>query len=232
MGVEQSTVSNLVRLLKLPEAWRRRIISREISERHARAVLPFVKYAAIMEAFEEYLDEHCPFDLDQNDNRRGLPTVGEWEEETVPQIVRDATRTMDGMHGDRMYYHPRYGRVAIFEPDAFQEKKLGIIKIACDGKTEHVATNVEFVGRTAGQTHWKPKRKTRKKSEAAGTDNSRRQHGRLRFSERCRRSWRDEAILDGPPEATAVAVATGESGNAVPGIEKPRITRMGAGSGI
>ena len=135
-GVDQSTVSNLLRLLKLPDSWQQRIISREISERHARALLPYSKYMAIAAAFDEFFH----INLDVSENSRELPSVSEWEEETVPKIVRDATRTMDGMHGDRTYYHPRYGRVSIFEPDAFQEKQLKIIKLG----DEHLATNVEL----------------------------------------------------------------------------------------
>ena len=136
MGVDQSTVSNLLRLLKLPEDWRRRIISREISERHARALLPFTKFPTIVAAFDEFF----VLNLEQSENCRELPTVAEWEEEIVPRIVKDATRSMDGMHGDRMTWHPRYGRVSIFEPDAFQEKQLKILKFG----GEHLATNVEL----------------------------------------------------------------------------------------
>jgi len=135
MGVDQSTISNLVRLLKLPENWQSRIISREISERHARAMLPYAKYPAIAEGFERFFALYL-----DSDNSLGMPSVIEWEGDTVPQIVKDATRSMDGMDGDRMYYHPRYGRVSIFEPDAFQEKQLGIIKLG----DEQLATNVEL----------------------------------------------------------------------------------------
>ncbi len=135
MAVDQSTVSNLTRLLKLPEDWRRRIIAREISERHARALLPFIKFPTIVAAFDEFFVQN----LDISDNGT-LPAVAEWEEETVPQIVHDCTRGMDGMHGDRMIWHPRYGRVSIFEPDAFQEKQLKIVKVG----DEHLATNCEL----------------------------------------------------------------------------------------
>ena len=136
MGIDSSTLSNLLRLLKLPEAWRRRIISREMSERHARALLPFIKYPTILAAFDEFFVQN----LDLAENRRELPTAAEWEEETVPRIVKDATRTMDGLHGDRMYFHPRWGRVSIFEPTVDQEKALKIIKLG----DEELATNVEL----------------------------------------------------------------------------------------
>ena len=145
MGVDQSTVSNLVRLLKLPEPWRRRIIAREISERHARALLPFIKFPTIVAAFDEFFVQNLDVSGAPGTPGRGtLPAVAEWEEETVPQIVHDCTRQMDGMHGDRMIWHPRYGRVSIFEPDAFQEKQLKIVKLGSGDQTEHLATNVEL----------------------------------------------------------------------------------------
>jgi ParB/RepB/Spo0J family partition protein len=53
LGIAQSTVSNRMRLLRLPEWWRRLLIDRHIGERHARAVLAYVEFPAIMAALEK-----------------------------------------------------------------------------------------------------------------------------------------------------------------------------------
>ena len=37
VGMKQGSISNLIRLLELPEVWQQRIISGEISPTHARA---------------------------------------------------------------------------------------------------------------------------------------------------------------------------------------------------
>jgi ParB/RepB/Spo0J family partition protein len=182
MAVDQSTISNLLRLLKLPEDWQRRIISREISERHARAMLPFAKYPAIMAAFDEFFN----LNLDTSDNP-GMPSVSEWEEQDVPRIVHDATRSMDGMHGDRMYYHPRYGRVSIFEPSVTEEKQLKIIKLG----DEQLATNVEL---------WEELQERHLKEEA---ERKRRGEGETRGGETDQETPADE-------EVTAVSDESGD----------------------
>ena len=51
LDVSRSTVSNRLRLLNLPEAWQQRVIARKITERHARAVLPYLEHHNLMAAF-------------------------------------------------------------------------------------------------------------------------------------------------------------------------------------
>ena len=55
LGCSQPHIANRLRLLKLPEKWRRRVISQEIPPTHARALLPFVEREAILEELEKSL---------------------------------------------------------------------------------------------------------------------------------------------------------------------------------
>ncbi len=41
VGLKQGTVSNFLRLLELPAAWQKRVISQEISATHARSIVPW-----------------------------------------------------------------------------------------------------------------------------------------------------------------------------------------------
>lgn len=57
LGKGQSTVANKLRLLKLPEPIRRGILDREISERHARSLIPLKEEELQLQVFEE-IREH------------------------------------------------------------------------------------------------------------------------------------------------------------------------------
>ncbi|MCH8046700.1 MAG: ParB/RepB/Spo0J family partition protein [Planctomycetes bacterium] len=52
-GKGQSWVANMIRLLKLPEDWQRRVISREISAFEARTLVPFAKRPEVLAAVDE-----------------------------------------------------------------------------------------------------------------------------------------------------------------------------------
>ncbi|ARD48388.1 nucleoid occlusion protein [Sporosarcina sp. P37] len=53
LGKGQSTIANKMRLLKLPEEVQKAILQKEISERHARALLPLKEAALQVEVLEE-----------------------------------------------------------------------------------------------------------------------------------------------------------------------------------
>lgn len=57
LGKGQSTVANKLRLLKLPEPVKRGILEREISERHARSLIPLKEEELQLQVFEE-IREH------------------------------------------------------------------------------------------------------------------------------------------------------------------------------
>ncbi|KZE37573.1 nucleoid occlusion protein [Bhargavaea cecembensis] len=57
LGKGQSTVANKLRLLKLPEPIRRGILDREISERHARSLIPLKEEELQLQVFAE-IKEH------------------------------------------------------------------------------------------------------------------------------------------------------------------------------
>jgi ParB/RepB/Spo0J family partition protein len=121
LGLAQSTVSNRLRLLELPVLWQQKVISREITERHARVVLVYKDHPAVMDGLEEALAE-------ETDDRGGVPGVTEWENSIVPLVVTNNSRPMDGTNGDGTIYDQQRGRVAIFVPTQDQQDELDIVE--------------------------------------------------------------------------------------------------------
>ncbi|SKB06845.1 nucleoid occlusion protein [Sporosarcina newyorkensis] len=67
LGKGQSTIANKMRLLKLPEEIQDAILKQEISERHARALLPLKEAALQLEVMEEVKINH--YNVKQLENR-------------------------------------------------------------------------------------------------------------------------------------------------------------------
>jgi ParB family chromosome partitioning protein len=67
LGKGQSTVANKIRLLKLPKAIQESILKREISERHARALMPIKEEEVQLAIFNEALEQH--FNVKQLEKR-------------------------------------------------------------------------------------------------------------------------------------------------------------------
>ncbi|GKV57693.1 nucleoid occlusion protein [Sporosarcina sp. NCCP-2222] len=57
LGKGQSTIANKLRLLKLPEEIKSKILSKELSERHARALIPIKDSELQLQVFHEALDQ-------------------------------------------------------------------------------------------------------------------------------------------------------------------------------
>lgn len=67
LGKGQSTVANKIRLLKLPDAIQESILKREISERHARALMPIKDEVVQISIFKEALEQN--FNVKQLEKR-------------------------------------------------------------------------------------------------------------------------------------------------------------------
>lgn len=67
LGKGQSTVANKIRLLKLPDAIQESILKREISERHARALMPIKDEDVQISIFKEALEQN--FNVKQLEKR-------------------------------------------------------------------------------------------------------------------------------------------------------------------
>lgn len=106
LGIDQSTIANRLRLLRLPEAWQQRVIAREITEAHARELVQYAEHPRVFEILDEAVRE----DADQEGNDRpwsdGIPTVREW-----PEYVRSAIyqQSRPCWQGDRVHY-PYYSQ--------------------------------------------------------------------------------------------------------------------------
>jgi ParB family chromosome partitioning protein len=67
LGKGQSTIANKLRLLKLPEKIRESILKREISERHARALIPLKEEDKQLMVFDEMIEKQ--FNVKQLEER-------------------------------------------------------------------------------------------------------------------------------------------------------------------
>ena len=137
LKIEQGTLSNRLRLLELPPAWQAKIISREITERHARAVLPYVAYPRVMDVVLKGLEAEIK-------RNGGPPPCDEWENDELPRLLYNdrATRPLAGTDYDfkSFQYVPR------FTPTEDQRKELGIIAVhrGRAGGKEEFATNIKL----------------------------------------------------------------------------------------
>lgn len=131
LGLSQGHVSNTLRLLRLPEAWRARVISGEIPAAHARAVVPFAEKPAVLRALDKRLKRF----RDYSDGRS--PTVEEFADE-VTEAVGDVGRPITGP-GRR------------FVPTEEQRANLEIVEIEEYGQQVEVALNAKLYDKLAKQ---------------------------------------------------------------------------------
>lgn len=85
LGLSQGHVSNRLRLLELPEWWQAKLCSGEITERHARAVLPLLDRPDVLAALEAALANRIA-------ETGEAPTVAEWERSFIPLAVGSDSR--------------------------------------------------------------------------------------------------------------------------------------------
>lgn len=86
VGCEQAKVSTAVGLLKLPAEWQQRVISREITGTHAKALLPWKDHPTVMEAVEKALASWRDWNDEEISSRKF--------EDLVSSAVRQASRSM------------------------------------------------------------------------------------------------------------------------------------------
>lgn len=85
LGKGQSTIANKLRLLKLPEPIKEKILSKELSERHARALIPIKDSEIQMKVFQEALDEQLNVkQLEERIHEIMNPVVEEEKEKKKP----------------------------------------------------------------------------------------------------------------------------------------------------
>ncbi len=111
----QSYVAHRLRLLELPEAWRERVMSQDIPVSHAKALVAWSQFPAILKAIEKAL---------KRDDE--LPTVKEFER-LVLRAVHDGSRSMEL----RDYWGPKFDRTT--EIDA----KLQLLEVPNQWESGH-----------------------------------------------------------------------------------------------
>ena len=140
LGLSQGHVSNRLRLLELPEAWRQKVISQEIPATHARCLVRYAGHPSVLEAIGVALEEERQY----SDND-GLLSVTRFED-LVETAVERATRPLEGHHWERSTGR----RLPVFTPTEEQREQLGLVEMPLrtwDGKqqgSEARATNIEL----------------------------------------------------------------------------------------
>ena len=153
-GLEQGTVSNLLRLLEAPADWQAKVISGEITERHVRAALPYREHPALMQALAE--------EIEYRRKRTGSYPAEDFER-AVRYKVLDATKPMTGEH-----WNAKLGRsVKVFKPTDEERARLGIVTVKdYRGKPEERATNVTLYNKLQGEYVARQLAKSKKQADA------------------------------------------------------------------
>lgn len=124
LGIEQGTVSNHLRMLKLPEKWQELVINGTLTEAHTRHVMPYLDYPAIMaELF----------------GRAKEPgSVAQWQLEVLG-VVHFKTETMEAAQSQ--WSHDRHFDVT---PEILEKLKVIQVKARHGKGTVERATNVDL----------------------------------------------------------------------------------------
>ncbi len=93
-GLSQGKIANSVRMMKLPEAWRERVISREITATHARTLATFADAPAVLSSVEVALAEFPRLNKTE-------PIPADTLEEWIDKAVDVGTRPLSGGYWDR-----------------------------------------------------------------------------------------------------------------------------------
>jgi len=116
IGFTQGHISNLLRLLELPEAWQQRIIAREMTTKHALEVLPYKDIPEVLAALDKAVKQALKSD-------GGLGTVGEWAEE-IDEVVWRTTYDLD----THVFVNGSYKNVSIPLDESTREQ-LRLVKV-------------------------------------------------------------------------------------------------------
>jgi ParB family chromosome partitioning protein len=133
LGLSQGHISNRLRLLELPEAWRKRVISGEMPAAHALSVCRYRKSPVILAAIEKRMKEEVKYS-------GSLGTADDFDD-IVDSAASAATASMATAGWDN-----RLGkRPPVFTPTDQERGQLGLIEVPiAKGKTESRATNVKL----------------------------------------------------------------------------------------
>ena len=143
LGIQQSTVSNHLRVLRLPEEWHGLIAAGTVSESHAKLVVPYVECPTIMEELVSMAKE-------------GLTVSG--FESRMSSVLDRCTRRMT---------KSSWGSGPQFKMTPAVEKELRPIKVKLWDKSELRATNVELWDRLQEEAEQAKSAKDLKRAAAA-----------------------------------------------------------------
>lgn len=151
LQLTQAHISNRIRLLELPEEWRNRIISQEISASQARALVPWAGRPAVLQAIAKALKDRKRWTSD--------PMTVQDFERTLRSAVFEASRPMK----------PRAWENGVpFKPTAAELKELDVVEVKFDSSEKSPrAFNVELWQKIQDRVKAKKADREAKAAEAA-----------------------------------------------------------------
>lgn len=148
VDMKQGSISNLLRLLELPEIWKQRVISGEITGTAARNVVPWADEPEVMAELERLL-KNCG----KEDRSRRLGDL-------VERAARESSRPLN----DHYYWDGKRQREVKLNPSDEQKKLLRVRKVGSWGQR---AFNIELWEEM--QTAAEKKRADRAQSKSQST---------------------------------------------------------------
>ena len=115
VGVEQSTISNRLRLLRLPDVWQRRIIRREIPETHARQLVKWCDVEVVLIEVEGFLAER----YGEKGGTFQIPALKDWD-----SLIWRAASAVSMPVKPANYFNVRRGREWVNGSVAWTKKEL------------------------------------------------------------------------------------------------------------
>lgn len=171
-GISQGEVSNTVRLLKLPAAWQKEIISGDMTPTDARVAIPLV-------GVKNVLDHALKFYREQRKKNRNS-NIDYVLERTLDEVSRP-------LHAPHWYDRKTYKSMYVdIKPTAEQLQELDVVEIKW-GKSELRAFNITAwakLAKASDQKHKESVEKRNSKSKSGGVqmtaaDKERQYEGRL-----------------------------------------------------
>ena len=170
LGVSQPHIANRLRLLGLPDAVQKRVISREIPPTHARELLAIKDHPKIL---AEVMKE-----VDRDIKRNGSIDNVEEFQWTVNNCVADCARQIKG----ETYDQKSGKKIPHFEPTDEQREQLGIVAIPnrFNDHVDEYATNTKLWNKlqAAHRKEWLAEQNGKSKAKASANGNGKKSNGK------------------------------------------------------
>lgn len=203
--ISEGQMSNMLRLLRLPDVWQQRLIGGELSVEQSRALATWVDYPKVIEAFETHI---------QNCGLKEGPIDKHHFERALEVALERASRPMSKDH---------YGRGCLFKPTDAERAELDIREVKQSyGPPAKRAFNLTLWNKLQKAAVKKKKDNEAKQQTATeGAKSSGKQSARPRDDHRFKQEIQDAWIL-----AYRAAIAKHLEAKKLPAADRTAIARL------